>query len=208
MRLPMLRTSAFSSVFATGLATLSALLLASTLASSSLSAQRAPASAKPIRIVISGGMTLPAGDLADFQKAGPHVDASVLVRLAGLPLTLRPELSYARFQPKDLLVTNPNGTVPPPAITDSVTKMLGALGNIELPLAGGLYVLGGVGALNLNAADESQTKLTINAGAGLRFHIGRSEGFVEARIGSASYNAGKFGYSSAQYIPVTFGLAF
>jgi hypothetical protein len=33
-------------------------------------------------------------------------------------------------------------------------------------------------------------------------------GFLEARMGAASYDAGKFGFSKAQFIPVTFGLVF
>jgi hypothetical protein len=32
--------------------------------------------------------------------------------------------------------------------------------------------------------------------------------FIEARLGAASYDEGKVGFSKAQFIPVTFGLVF
>lgn len=163
---------------------------------------------RPVRVVLSGGMTLPAGDLADLHDAGFHYDASLLINFGGFPLTLRPEVSLSRFKLKDAL-TGPTASPDP-------TQLVSALGNIEIPLAAGLYVLAGGGILALSrpdgtsttAADISANEMTFNAGAGLRFHIGGASGFLEARIGAASYDAGKVGFKTAQLIPVTFGLAF
>ena len=172
-----------------------------------LSQQRA--STRPIRFVVSGGLTLPQGDLKDFHDTGIHADASLLLSFAGIPLTLRPELSLTRLKqqlPSVGSVLRPAGSTA--SDSTQTTQFLGALGNIEVPLAAGLYVLGGVGVLNLDNASQSATKLTMNAGAGLRFHLGPAEGFVEARLGTASYNAGTFGYTKAQFIPISFGLAF
>ena len=96
-----------------------------------------------------------------------------------------------------------------------VTQFFAALGNIELPLAGGLYVLAGGGLLFMSLADaaavgsgESASKFAFDAGAGFRFRLGGASGFLEARMGTASYEQGKFGFSKAQFIPVTFGLVF
>jgi hypothetical protein len=93
--------------------------------------------------------------------------------------------------------------------------MTAFLGNIEVGLGGGLYVLAGGGMLSLSApaaltgtGEETSKKFTFDAGAGLRFSLGSAKGFVEARIGSASYDQGKVGFSKAQFIPVTFGLVF
>lgn len=187
------------------LATLALALTLPSASGGSLLAQPA-SSTKPIRIVMSGGLTLPQGELKDFHDTGFHADASLLLSFAGFPLTLRPELSLTRLkQSLPSTIFLPSSAR---ADTSQTTQFLGALGNIELPLAGGLYVLGGLGVLNLDAASDSQTKLTINAGAGFRFRIGRAEGFVEARLGTASYDAGAIGYSKAQLIPISFGLAF
>ncbi len=165
--------------------------------------------AKPLRVVVSGGATLPAGDLADLHDAGFHYDASLLINLGGFPLTLRPEVSIARLKLKDVVTGSPAANADP-------TQLLSALGNIEIPLAAGLYVLGGGGILALTrtnissstANDITANELTFNAGAGLRFRMGGASGFVEARMGTASYEAGKVGFKSAQFIPVTFGLVF
>lgn len=165
-------------------------------------------STRPISFVVSGGLTLPAGDLGDFHDSGFHYDASLLLNIPGLPLTLRPEFSLTQLKLKDPVVITPNA--------DDVTNMMAFLGNIEVPLGAGLYVLAGGGILSLSAPDaltgtgeESSNKFTFDAGAGFRFALGRSaRGFVEARIGAASYDQGKVGFNKAQFIPVTFGLVF
>jgi len=164
---------------------------------------------RPVRVVLSGGMTLPAGDLADLHDTGFHYDASLLINLGGFPLTLRPEVSLARLKLKDIVSSSPAPSADP-------TQLVSALGNIEIPLTAGFYVLGGGGILALTrtnissstANDITANELTFNAGAGLRFRLGGASGFVEARVGTASYDAGKVGFKSAQFIPVTFGLVF
>ena len=100
------------------------------------------------------------------------------------------------------------GIAPADVAAFIVAQMLGALGNIELPIAGGLYVLGGAGLLQLDSEAQSEAKVTFNVGAGARFNLGRIDGFLEARFGTASYTAGTFGYSKTSFIPITFGLTF
>lgn len=167
-------------------------------------------SSRPVQVVVSGGLTLPTGELKDFHDTGFHYDASLLLNFAGFPLTLRPEVSLSRLKVKDLTGTGTSYA------SGDVTQMLGALGNIEVPLAGGLYILAGGGLLQLktpggsltSSSDVSQSKFTFDAGAGFRFHLGAISGFLEGRYGSASYDQGKFGFSKMQFIPLTFGLVF
>ena len=154
---------------------------------------------------VSGGLTVPAADMADFHDAGFHYDASVFLNLPGLPISFRPEFSLTQFKLKEPVTGGGE-------ITD-VTKMFSAIGNIELGLGGGLYVLAGGGVLSMNTADlvgaeDSETKFTFDAGAGYRFKMGGIRGFFEARVGAASYDQGTFGFEKAQFIPVTFGLVF
>jgi hypothetical protein len=184
--------------------------------SSPLFAQRAlggEGRQRPIRLVVSGGLTVPAGDLKDLHDSGFHYDGSLIFNLPGLPFAIRPELSLTTLKLKNPLVQTglPQGVYSADA---DQTRLLAGIGNIELPLAGGLYLIGGVGAMNLKttlagaASDSSATNLVLDAGAGFRFHISRFDGFVEGRLGTASYEKGKFGYSKAQFIPITFGLVF
>jgi len=165
-------------------------------------------STRPISLVVSGGMTLPAGDLGDFHDSGFHYDASLLLNIPGFPLTLRPEFSLTQLKLKNPILATPDA--------DDMTSMMAFMGNIEVPLGGGLYVLAGGGLLNMSVPEalapdgeeESSNKFTFDAGAGLRFALGGMRGFVEARIGAASYEQGKVGFSKAQFIPITFGLVF
>jgi hypothetical protein len=166
-----------------------------------------PGNTRPINLVVSGGLTVPSSDLGDLHDPGFHYDASLLVNIPGFPLALRPEFSLTRFKLKDPVVTTPGA--------DDVTTMMAFLGNVEVPLGFGLYVLAGGGILSLSVAEaattgeeESSKKFTFDAGAGFRFALGGVRGFVEARIGAASYDQGKVGFSKAQFIPVTFGLVF
>lgn len=160
-----------------------------------------PGGTRPISIVVSGGLTLPAGDLGDLHDSGFHYDVALLLNLAGFPIMLRPEFSLTQMKLKD-----PAGT---PTATSDMTKLMALMGNIELPLAGGLYLLAGGGLLSLDfAGSESSSKIGFDAGAGFRFALGGIRAFVEARLGAASYEQGKFGFSKAQFIPVTFGLVF
>ena len=164
-------------------------------------------STKPLALVISGGLTLPSGDLGNLHDSGFHYDASLIFNIPGFPIGLRPEFSLTQFKLKDQVL--------PPG-SDDITNMAAFLGNLEIGLGGGLYVLAGGGILSMSVPEalapdgeeESSKKFTFDAGAGLRFSLGSVRGFVEARIGAASYEAGKVGFSKAQFIPVTFGLVF
>ena len=169
-------------------------------------------STRPISLVVSGGLTLPAGDLGDFHDSGFHYDASLLLNIPGFPIAFRPEFSLTQFKLKEFAPPPGGG----PSSVDDITSMMAFMGNIEVPLGGGLYVLAGGGILNMSVPEalapdgeeESSNKFTFDAGAGLRFALGSMRGFVEARIGAASYEQGKVGFSKAQFIPFTFGLVF
>lgn len=170
---------------------------------------------KPISVVVSGGLTVPAGDLKDLHDSGFHYDGSVIFNLPGLPIAIRPELSLTTLKLKNPIGSFQSGGASSGyASGDDQTRLLAGIGNIEVPLSGGLYLIGGVGAMNLKttlagaSSDSSATNLVIDAGTGFRFHISRIDGFVEGRMGTASYEKGKFGYSKAQFIPITFGLVF
>lgn len=176
-------------------------------------AQGASGRAAPriVQLVVSGGLTVPSGDLKTFHNTGFHYDGALIVNFPGFPIALRPEVSLTTFKLKNVYA--PLGATSGYSGNDN-TKLLSGLGNIEIPLAAGLYAIGGVGLMNLESnlsgatSNASETKMVIDAGAGYRFRLSAIQGFVEARMGSASYEKGTFGYSKAQFIPITFGLAF
>lgn len=193
--------------------------IASLVAAASLSAQGAGPSGRPISIVFSGGATVPTGSFKEYHDLGMHGDVSVLLRLFGAGIRLRPEVTYGRFSVKDairsaLLGTGGAGTSGASYSSADVSTVLGAFGNIEFPLVGGLYLLGGVGAVGLSSdvttssKPLSETKLSYNGGAGLRFKIAGISGFVEGRLANLAVEKGAALFKDVKTIPVSFGLVF
>jgi len=197
-----------------------------------------PASARPVSVVVAGGASVPVGGFKDYNDLGVHADVSLLLRIAGQSIRLRPEFSYARFSLKNASTIYTNvlasrsgeanravsGSLAAGSSFDVATSaaygsgdastLLGLLGNVEIPLAGGLYILAGVGATSVKsgatntATDLSQTALTYNGGAGIRFRLGGISGFVEGRLKDIAVDKGKGLFSDVKTVPVSFGLVF
>lgn len=224
----------FARVLASLFAGLGAGILGIALVGTSSAAQNASTS-RPIAVVVSGGATVPMSGFKDYNDLGVHADVSLLVRLAGQSFRLRPEFTYGRFSLKDpspsLSLTahtasNAGGSGAVASMlasnvipgygagTGDASTLLGLLGNVELPLSSGFYVIVGVGATNVRSGattatdDVSLTGLTYNGGAGLRFHLGAISGFVEGRLKSISVEKGRALFSDVRTLPVTFGLVF
>ncbi len=188
-------------------------------------------SSRPVSIVVSGGAAIPMGDFKDYHPLGIHGDVSLVVKLAGQAIRLRPEISFQRFALKDrvaevvpLSVSPALATLSRPATlaraipgdgaSGGASSLLSVLGNVELPLAGGVYLIGGVGAGHVTTGatgattDVSQTALTYNGGAGVRFRVGAVAGFVEGRLQNLSIDEGKALFRDVRTIPVTVGIVF
>lgn len=171
--------------------------------------------ARPIKLVVAGGATMPTGGFKDFHDYGVHADVGVIVTLFGQSLRLRPELTYSRFNMKDALatLTGAQGTVAGPYDGDAVSTMLGGFGNIELPV-GPLYLIAGVGGVQFKSdagtgnSSLSETKVSFNGGAGIRFTLGPIAGFVEGRVNSISLDKGTSQFKDVRTVPISFGLVF
>ena len=126
-----------------------------------------PASSRPIRLVVSGGLSVPTGGFSDYHDLGTQASASLLIRLLGQKVRLRPEVMYTRFdvvQQKvrdlvDNLQVQPGMVAarmagPPlsvgqarvagPKLPDltkmrdgAISSILGTFANVELPLGPG-----------------------------------------------------------------------
>ena len=165
---------------------------------------------------------VPTGSFKDYHDLGLHADVSLLLNLLGQSLRIRPELTYGRFALSDdirsalqLAGQGASGSATSAAYgSDAVSTLLGGFGNIEVPLAGGLYVLAGVGAVGLSTdattggQSINTTNLSYNGGAGVRFKVGRIAGFLEGRLTGISVDKGKALFKDVRTVPVTFGLVF
>lgn len=180
------------------------------------------ASARPVQLVVSGGVSVPTGGFADVHDMGVHADASLLINALGGSLRLRPELTYSRFGVKDLgsLFGTPlqdQGAGGLAAGSDAVSSLLGGLANIEIALGpAGFqpFVLAGVGAIKFKSdisdgvSSIDETKTMLNLGAGVRFRMGPIGGLIEARFNNVPAGDTQTYFKSVKTIPVTFGLVF
>ncbi|MEO7998603.1 MAG: hypothetical protein ABI852_14235 [Gemmatimonadaceae bacterium] len=164
---------------------------------------------RPIRIVVDAGLTVPSGEFKAKHENGFHYGAMLIVAIPGFPIAIRPEVSLTQYKMKKPFSTTP-------VYGDfKNTNTVSGLGNIEVPIAGGLYVLGGAGILSLKSdtttlgSQLAATNLLLDVGGGFRFRLGdHVDGYLEARMGTASFDKARFGYAKAQFVPLTFGLVF
>lgn len=208
------------------------MLAASSMVTVPLRAQWRAEPSRPVSVVVSAGTALPTGAFGDYHKLGIHGDVSLIVRFAGQGIRLRPEVSYQRFSLKNrvaevvplAVAPSLDERTPVPLLArtipgdgsggSGVSSALGLIGNIELPLVGGFYLIGGVGASRLStgatesANDVSDTALTYNGGAGVRVRLRSLTGFVEGRLQNLSIGEGKARFNDMRTIPITIGIAF
>lgn len=151
---------------------------------------------------ISGGLTLPIGNLGNTQGAGFNVQGHATLKPSSTPFALRGDLG---------LWTTPGKTVSPIGGGSSVsyggvtwfTANANAVFNFEgakdatfVP-----YAIGGVGLYN--GSRGLGTKFGINGGGGVTFKLSGFDAFAEARFHNVFTNG-----SSARLIPLSFGVNF
>ena len=178
-------------------------------------------SGRPISFAFGGGASVPVGSYKDALKAGWNGQGSVIFHFAGLPLSLRADLSYNHFTFKDDLPFSSGGTG---TSTDDITQqILGGLANVSIPFRMGPvspYITAGLAGFNIKTnlgdvvpgeQDESATKFAVNGGVGLSMRLFGASAFVEAKLNNI-YTDGKVIGSKElkdlQFVPVTFGFVF
>lgn len=161
---------------------------------------------KTISVGVSGGASVPIGDLSDGVKTGYNVTGHLLLSPASMPrLGFRADVSWDSWKGKE--------TVPS---VDATYRNLGVSANVIFksaqPMSIKPYVLGGVGVHNSKASfdgavgsaeTDSDTNVGIQAGGGLEFQLSGFTTFLEAKFVN-SFTEG----SSTRFLPVTFGIRF
>ena len=164
-----------------------------------LTAAAAPAAAQARpQLSLGGGVTIPTGDLGDFTDAGWHGQVSLGYRPPLYPVGFRIDGAYT-----DLGANNVGVDFRAVSVTGNV--VLEAPGLVVRP-----YLIGGVGLYNTKVSGlDSRNNLGVNGGAGLRFRLMDFDAFVESRYHAAfdAFGAGD-DERAAQYVPITFGIAF
>jgi hypothetical protein len=145
-----------------------------------------------IRFGVGGGLTLPIGDYADFDKAGWHVLGLIQFPISQSPIHARFDAMYGQTSHD---VGSGNTT-----LTGATGDLLYHLGNRASTVRP--YVLGGLGVYNFDGGGGSETKLAFGAGGGILFSIGTMHAFLEGRYMSVQTSP------SLNFLPVTLGLMF
>jgi opacity protein-like surface antigen len=159
---------------------------------------------RPFSFGVSGGLSLPMGDLGDGYDSGYNITGHVMFRPATFTnLSFRGDVNFDRFGSKTL--------------DDVSTRFLGGSANAvyafpqTTPGVIRPYVLGGVGMQNGktsisgtgSSGQASSTDLHVQGGAGVNFQLSGFTTFVEAKYVNVFGDP-----NSASYIPITFGFRF
>jgi outer membrane protein with beta-barrel domain len=171
----------------------------------------------PVTFGFGGGITMPTNGTGDVLKNGFHLRGLAEMHVPALPFGLRGALGYQKMDVKDALQAASG-------FTNGQSQILSGLAGMTLPLmsTGPIrpYITASLGAFHVKGeADSSgvtvsntQTHFGIDGGAGVKFGLGRAQGFVEARIENvytdAGWNPAVSSLKSARFIPVTFGFSF
>ena len=164
---------------------------------------------KTISVGVSGGASIPMGDVGDFFNTGYNVTGHLLLSPASMPrLGFRADVSWDSWKAKEILGVDP----------DYSLRNLGVSANVifksAAPMSIKPYVLGGVGVFNAKGTGdfgstagsgetESSTNAGIQAGGGLEFQLSGFTTFLEAKFVN-SFTEGK----ATRWVPITFGVRF
>ena len=160
--------------------------------------------ARPVSFGISGGLSIPTGDLGDGADAGYVVAGHVFYKPASIQaLRLRADVSLDRWSLKN----DGNGS-------DASTRSVGVVANALFDFATNStstvkpYVLVGLGLYNnkSSAAEtsngEGATDVGVQVGGGMEFQLAGFSTFAEAKYVNA------FSERRVSWIPISFGVRF
>lgn len=162
--------------------------------------------ASPVRFGITGGATVPLGDLKDIAKTGWNAGVLLDIGLPLVPIGFRVDGTWNQLANKELA----NGSEIKNRFISGTADVVYTF-NSMMPTK--FYLIGGVGLYNYKIEVEgltgpgddsdSETKFGVNAGLGLRFQLTGFSTFVEARWHNV-FTSG----NSSQMIPISVGITF
>ncbi|HEY7897831.1 MAG TPA: outer membrane beta-barrel protein [Gemmatimonadaceae bacterium] len=166
-------------------------------------AQGVTSATKPFSLGLSGGASIPSGDLSNFVNTGYNVGGHVSLGTPSLPIGFRGDVNYDNFGAKG----SGNSNVHVWSYTANAV--------FEVPTATGIrpYIIGGVGGFTPGSSTTSggttysasgSTKFGYDIGGGLTIPLSGFNAFVEARYNHFSNDGG----GSTAFIPITFGVMF
>ncbi|MEO7996706.1 MAG: outer membrane beta-barrel protein [Gemmatimonadaceae bacterium] len=164
--------------------------------------------ARPVSFGVSGGASIPMGDLSDGVDVGYNIGAHVLLSPASMQmLAFRGDVSLDSWKLKNN--------------SKASFRALDVMGNVILKSSSAMaikpYAIGGLGLVNSRASatstvvggttvtveSQSKSNLGVQVGGGLEFQLSGFTTFIEAKFVNAFTQD-----NSTTWIPVTFGIRF
>ena len=184
---------------------LSKLVAIATIAVSSaavVGAQGVTSAAKPFSFGISGGASIPTGDLSNYANTGYNLGGHVALGTPALPISFRGDVNYDNFGAKGSGSGNAhiwsytaNAVYEVPTMTGIRPYVIGGIGGFT---PGASYTSGGT-----TVSASTSTKVGFDVGGGITIPLSGFNAFIEARYNHFSDNGG-----STSFVPITFGVMF
>lgn len=175
-------------------------------------AQGVTSMTKPFSIGVSGGASIPTGDLSNAVSTGYNVNGHITYGNPTFPFQIRGDVGYNSFSGKSSVCSG----------SDCSARAIGFTGNLvyTFPMPAAQvrpYLLGGAGVYNMKAeasstsggttvsASSSENDFGFNLGGGLILPLSGFNAFVEAKY--TQVNA-KNGGGNSKFIPISVGVMF
>ena len=159
---------------------------------------QAPVSAvKPFSIGVSGGASIPTGDLSNGVNTGWNLNGHLGLGAPTLPISFRGDVGYNNWGAKG------GG-----ASAHAWNLTGNAVFDIPQPTGVSPYILGGLGAYKMGVSSGGVTandswRFGFNVGAGVKLPLSGFNTFIEAKYVQVNGDGG-----NAQFVPITFGVMF
>lgn len=171
--------------------------IAATAAAGTAGAQASVTATKPLSIGVSGGASLPTGDLGNVSNTGWNLNGHLGLASPAMPISFRGDVGYNNWGAKDFSGNRHAWNLTGNAVYD-------------IPQATGVspYILGGLGAYKMGASAGSISssdswRFGFQVGGGVKLPLSGFNTFIEAKYVQVNQDGG-----NAQFVPITFGVMF
>ncbi len=155
-----------------------------------LQAQHQPT--EGIRFGVGGGLLLPMGTFADFDKSGWHLLGLIQLPISQSPIHLRFDAMYGQ--------TSHKGGGGNTTLTGATADLVYHLGDHAASVRP--YVVGGLGFYSVDVGGSSESKVAFGVGGGILFSVGTMHAFLETRYMSVQTDP------SFHFLPISLGVMF
>ncbi len=168
-----------------------------------VSAQGVMSATKPFSLGISGGASIPTGDLSNSVNTGYNIGGHIGLGMPSLPISFRGDVNYDNFGAKGTTSANAhvwsytaNAVYDFPTMTSIRPYIIGGIGGFKP----------GVSATSGGStySASSGTKFGFDAGGGVSIPLSGFNAFIEARYNRFNNDGG----GSTSFVPITFGVMF